>query len=293
MKTIDLHQVDAFTDKIFGGNPAGVVTNANGLSDEEMAHIAREMNLSETVFVSRPTMAKADFQLRWFTPAAEVDFCGHATIGALYQLARLKMYGLGEAGQQLVRVETKIGILNMWSTTKLDNIIASFTTPVATMVEYHLQGEGFAAAFGIPVQAMLPNAKVMLNTALSDIIIPIASPEILEGLSFDFALIRERFRDERIVAFGLLAINDKEEFEVRGLAPLVGVDEDPFTGRLQAELVATAKYNGLIGQSKNDVISLQGHFMGRPGKAHVSVGADGVTKVSGSGAHVFSTKMDF
>lgn len=293
MKTIDLHQVDAFTDKVFGGNPAGVVTNADGLSDQEMAHIAREMNLSETAFVSRPTTTKADFQLRWFTPTAEVDFCGHATIGTLYQLARLNMYGLGEAGQRLVRVETKSGILDMWSAVKSGNITATFTAPMTTMTEYHLQGEVFASTFGIPAEAMPPGAKVMLNTALNDIIVPIISPEILEKLTFDFALISEHFRSEGIVVFGLLAINGKKELETRGLAPLVGVDEDPFTGRLQAELVAAARYNRLISQDQNDIVSLQGHFMGRPGKARVSVGASGVTKVAACAAHVFSTTIKF
>src|SRR5581483_3751660 len=113
MKTTDIHQVDAFTDQLFGGNPAGVVTNADQLTDEEMVKIAREMNLSETAFVLQPT-GEADVKLRFFTPAAaEIKFCGHATVGALFQLAQLSMFGLGKSGDNAVRVETNAGVLNM------------------------------------------------------------------------------------------------------------------------------------------------------------------------------------
>lgn len=96
MKIIDLHQVDAFTDKLFGGNPAGVVTNADGLTEEEMQKIAREMNLSETAFVLKPTQDGADVRLCFYTPPGDrIKFCGHATIGTLFQLAQLNLYGLG------------------------------------------------------------------------------------------------------------------------------------------------------------------------------------------------------
>ena len=77
MRRYRIKQVDAFTDRPFGGNPAGVVIDAEDLTDSEMLSIANEMNLSETAFVLPSD--KADFRIRWFTPKKEALFCGHAT----------------------------------------------------------------------------------------------------------------------------------------------------------------------------------------------------------------------
>ena len=95
MRKISISQIDAFTSQPFGGNPAGVVLDAAGLSDLEMQNIAREMNLSETAFLTAPLAApsrkKADYRLRWFTPGTEVTFCGHATVAtghALHEAGR-------------------------------------------------------------------------------------------------------------------------------------------------------------------------------------------------------------
>ena len=134
---IDLHQIDAFTDELFGGNPAGVVTNADGLTDKQMAKIAREMNLSETAFVLPPTTNDADIRLRYFTPEAEVSFCGHATIGTLCELARLKLHGLGEQNAN-IRVETAAGTFTMSSAAQKGAASATFTVPRPNMEVYRL-----------------------------------------------------------------------------------------------------------------------------------------------------------
>lgn len=89
MKKVSIYQVDAFTGKPFAGNPAGVVPEAEGLVGEELQLIAREMNLSETAFVTRSQDAGADFDVRFFTPVTEVDLCGHATIATFHLLAEL------------------------------------------------------------------------------------------------------------------------------------------------------------------------------------------------------------
>ena len=96
-KKIHVHQVDAFTNTKFGGNPAGVVLDAGRLDDATMRKIARELNLSETAFVM--PSKKAAFQLRYFTPTGhEINFCGHSTVGALYMIAKEKRYGIEQAG---------------------------------------------------------------------------------------------------------------------------------------------------------------------------------------------------
>src|SRR5579859_2523220 len=90
---IPIVQIDAFTSQAFGGNPAAVVLDAAGLSEAQMQSIAKEMNLSETAFLTKPSKADADYRLRWFTPGAEVTFCGHATVAtgqALYEAGLFK-----------------------------------------------------------------------------------------------------------------------------------------------------------------------------------------------------------
>lgn len=141
MKEIDIYQVDAFTDVLFGGNPAGVVPDATGLSDEVMQKIAREMALSETAFIidkrgkgigGQPCILKnsvqgpdvlraADFDVRFFTPWNEVDLCGHATVGSFWLLAELGIIDLRRAagasdasanpGEVRVYQQTKAGLL--------------------------------------------------------------------------------------------------------------------------------------------------------------------------------------
>jgi trans-2,3-dihydro-3-hydroxyanthranilate isomerase len=161
MKLIDVHQVDAFTNQLFGGNPAGVVTNADELTDEEMQKIAREMNLSETAFVLKPSSDQADVKLRFFTPTDEVKFCGHATIGTLFQLAKLDMFRLGKPGKNDVRVETKAGTLPMAVTNKDGQPKISFTAPSVDMQPYRLQRDAFAKEFGVPVNLIKDSGTIL------------------------------------------------------------------------------------------------------------------------------------
>jgi PhzF family phenazine biosynthesis protein len=86
MAEVRLRTVDAFTDRPFTGNPAAVVLLDEAPPDEWMAAIARETNVPDTGFVIREKLSDADFRLRWFTPAVEVDLCGHATLASAHCL---------------------------------------------------------------------------------------------------------------------------------------------------------------------------------------------------------------
>ncbi|TDI14446.1 MAG: PhzF family phenazine biosynthesis protein [Acidobacteria bacterium] len=108
---VAVQQLDAFTDRSFAGNPAAVVSQADGLTAEQMQAVAREMNLSETVFVQQATDPEADLQIRWFTPTTEVDLCGHATIACFHALARGGLHGLGDPGDHQLQVQTRSGTL--------------------------------------------------------------------------------------------------------------------------------------------------------------------------------------
>lgn len=297
MKEIDVYQVNAFTGELSGGNPAGVVTHADALTDAEMQHVAWKLNLSETAFVLEPTTDEADLRLRFFTPSGdEIDFCGHATVGALFQLASLDMFELGNSGKNTVNVETKADILPATITNKdrLSNV--TFGAPRVDMMPYRLQGEAFATAFGVPTELIKPGCTILLDKKLNYVYVPASSLQMLGKQAFDFSRIREQFGDEKekIVVFSLFSnetVSDTADLHARGLAPLVGVDEDPFTGSMQAGLVSAAKRNGYIDAGKKRVMTEQGHFIGRPGSAEVSHDTiNNEFTITANAVRVFSSK---
>jgi trans-2,3-dihydro-3-hydroxyanthranilate isomerase len=296
MRIIDVYQVDAFTDQLFGGNPAGVVTNADILTDDEMQLIAREMNLSETAFVLEPSDASADLQMRFFTPASEVDFCGHATVATLSQLAALSMFGLGQPGTHSTTVQTAAETLTMSVTNSPERAEIMFTAPSVSMESYTLQGEAFAEKFGIPSALLKDGATVLIDKNLRYIYIPVVSLEALGQQSFNFDRITEYFADENIVVFCLFTnetIQEASDLHARGLAPLVGVPEDPFTGSMQAGLIHAAKHNGTIPGDLAEIHTEQGHFINRPGYAVVH--HDGITDtatITAQAVPVFATHME-
>jgi PhzF family phenazine biosynthesis protein len=297
MRTIQLHQVDAFTNQLFAGNPSGVVSNADGLNLEDMAHIAREMNLSETAFVLKPTTDNADMRLRFVTVSGdEVQFCGHATVGALHQLAQLNLFGLGKQGKNEVRIETGAGILNMDVTNEGGTALVSFKAPDVAMKPYRLQAEAFAEAFGIPTDLLHAQGTVLIDKKLNYIYVPAASLEQLGEQTFDFARIRQQFGKEGIVVFCFFTnqtISKDADLHARGLAPNVGIDEDLFTGSMQAGLVHAARQNGFINDIQETIITEQGNFVGRPGRARLTY--DNKTEnvlVTAEAVHVFSTKVE-
>lgn len=295
MKKIDLHQVDAFTNQLFGGNPAGVVTNADELSETDMQNIAREMNLSETAFVCMASTNDATLKLRFFTRSGdEVPFCGHATVGTLAQLAKLNMFELGQPGTQTVRVETGIGVLEM-KVVNDDTTKIIFATPPVTLELYHLQGKDFAQKFGVPAELIDAKGQIFRDTTLNYLYIPAVSLEALGEQTFDSNRIREKFGQENTIVFCLYVaetFDTAADLHARSLAPNIGISEDPFTGSMQAGLVVAAKQNGLIASDQHQITTEQGHFVGRPGSAIVEQAADGSITVTASATPVFSTTME-
>src|SRR5512146_3451048 len=93
-RTLKFYQADVFSSQPFGGNPVAVFPDAKGLSDDQLQQIAREMNLSETVFVFPPTDPAAVVRLRIFTPTQEIPFAGHPVIGTFFVLGRLDRLAL-------------------------------------------------------------------------------------------------------------------------------------------------------------------------------------------------------
>lgn len=294
MRTVNIHQVDAFTDQLFGGNPAGVVTNANILTETEMKKIAREMNLSETAFVLPATDTTADLRLRFFTPnASEIDFCGHATVGALSQLAQLDMFGLGGKGENPITVQTKAETLTMSVTNTAEGTSIAFTAPAVDMQKYTNQQEAAAKRLRIPPEALMPGKDLLIDRNLRYLYIPVASLEVLNTLTLDFDHLRQEFAAENIIVFSLYAKDTSTDvLHSRGLAPLVGIDEDPFTGSMQAGMVVAAKTNNVIPGESSEIHTTQGYSVGRPGYATVMHDQGNIITVKAASKLVFSATME-
>jgi PhzF family phenazine biosynthesis protein len=206
---IPIYQVDAFTDKPFAGNPAAVCILARPADPVWMQNVAREMNLSETAFI----WPEADgSRLRWFTPAVEVDLCGHATLATAYTLWETGRLPKSEEA----RFFTRSGLLK--AKKRGDFIELDFP---AKPEEFAAPLPGLGEALGISVHQTVSKNKF-------DYLVEVDSEEIVRNLKPDFAGLRE------IEARGVIVTARPKtgpyDFISRFFAPRAGVNEDPVTG---------------------------------------------------------------
>lgn len=214
MKITRLHQVDAFTDRPFAGNPAAVCLLDHPRADDWMQSVASEMNLSETAFVNA---SEDGFQLRWFTPTCEVDLCGHATLAAAHALWSTKT--VDEA--QPIRFHTKSGVLVC--ARQGDFIEMDFP---AVPIQPAEMPTGLIEALGAE--------PVFCGRSQFDVLLEFASEDEVLSLKPDFAKLR------MVPARGVVATSESSDpgfdFMSRFFAPAVGVDEDPVTGSAHCSL---------------------------------------------------------
>ena len=203
-----IYQVDSFTDKPFSGNPAAVCI-MDELQDESwMQNVAREMNLSETAFLHKQAEG---YNLRWFTPAVEVELCGHATLASAHVLWEIGLLGPGE---QAI-FHTLSGHLAALQKGKW--IEMNFP---AKIEEQAVAPVGLIEALGVPVKYVGKNQF--------DYLVEVESEEIVRNIKPDFGLLLS------VAARGVIVTSlvDSHEYDFvsRFFAPNVGVYEDPVTG---------------------------------------------------------------
>ncbi|MBD0742501.1 PhzF family phenazine biosynthesis protein [Streptomyces sp. CBMA152] len=214
--------VDAFTDRAFAGNPAGVLLLDSFPDDAWLQDVAREVNLSETAFAHPlPPGGEADWALRWFTPATEVGMCGHATLATAHVLRTTG------AATGTVRFAAQCGILA--ATAHEDgSITLDFPTSPLTPVKIP---DGIGEALGAE-----PLSAHDTSEYIGDLVVELADERTVRGLTPDFkALIAHSARG--IIATA--AADDPSrgyDFVSRGFFPGVGIDEDPVTGSAHTAL---------------------------------------------------------
>ncbi len=296
-KKVHVHQVDAFTDERFGGNPAGVVLDADELDEMTMRKIARELNLSETAFVL--PSEKAAFQMRYFTPTGhEITFCGHSTVGALYMIAKERRFGIAKEGKHAFDVETLCGVLKMEVFLDAEGgIKVAYETPFIKLREVDISHEMVAKAAGFELSLVNTSFPVMYEETNKDLFVVIRTLEELKRIECDPKSLASFSKQYDIVALCLVtpeAFDRKNQFHMRCFAPLVGIPEDPFTGSVLGGLTAYVDRFGLLPKNVSHFRVEQGHFTQRPGVVEVEFSkkrGDYFAKVFARAVHCFSTEI--
>ena len=262
-KQIKISQIDAFTDKAFSGNPAGVTSGEN-LSKDEMQSIAREMNLAETAFISKSD--KADFNLRWFTPAMEVDLCGHATVASIHYLTENKLI----ENNSDVTFDTRSGILKC----RTENGKYFMQIPNFSMKNYDGNKNAILEALGLSESDLESESPFVLveNSYLYIHIKKLSSVGNIKPNYKDLLKLSNDGKEFGAVAVFTLETFDEESFaHLRFFAPYFGVDEDPVTGSANGPLLLVLKYLGIIKVENKDINLTfeQGDFINRRGRVSV------------------------
>ncbi|MEO1131463.1 MAG: PhzF family phenazine biosynthesis protein [Cyanobacteria bacterium J06639_1] len=249
-------QVDAFTDRPFGGNPAAVLVLENAASDGWMQQVAAEMNLSETAFL----VPQADgFGLRWFTPAVEVNLCGHATLASAHILWA---DGLLDRDRQ-ARFHTLSGVLT--ATFQNDEIALNF--PAIAVEPSEAAPQALLQALGnVEIASVSQNQRNYL--------VELASAEQLRSLVPNFSLLRQLPGEGVIVTSGSDA--DDFDFLSRYFAPNLGILEDPVTG--MAHCYLAPYWCRKLGQSELRAFQASS----RGGQMRVRSDGDRVTLIGGA-----------
>lgn len=213
---LTLYQVDAFTNKLFSGNPAAVIPLEKWLDTELMQTISLENNLSETVFFVPAASSNADFEIRWFTPEIEINLCGHATLASAYVLFEILNFK-----NETIKFSSKSGILNV--SKKDDLIVMDFPS---------WKPERFEDYSAETLSAILGGVEIVNVYKNRDYLVELSNEAAVKNCTPDFSLMKKHFDKMIITAPGKTV-----DFVSRFFAPGAGINEDPVTGSAHSQLI--------------------------------------------------------
>lgn len=292
-----VYQVDSFTTERFHGNPAGVVPNADGLTDDQMQRIARELNNSETAFIFSAKDDTYDAEVRFFTPTTEVPLCGHATIAAHYVRAIE-----GNLTGTFVQ-KTKAGLLPVEIVPDGDDraVIMTQAEPfVSDPFDQDLTGK-IAHALGILPEDIREDCPVAIASAgHSKIMVGIKSRSQLDSLNPNDGELTEISYAVGCNGYYVFTLSPSEDVLVHGrmFAPAIGIREDPVTGNANGPLgIYLVHYNiypELQSENAFDFTIRQGEAIHRDGgmKVHVIKQGGKPVKVQIIGRAVIAFKTE-
>ena len=296
----EVYQMDAFTRERFSGNPAGVVLDAEGLAEEEMQRIAREMNDPETVFVFPGREGEYDLQMRFYSVTKEVPLCGHGTVAAhVIRAAKLGLEGKIRLLQKTipgvfpVEVERHGGrcrvVMYQGGT--------SFQEPLS-----RARLEKLCAALGIAPEDIRPDCPVCAaSTGSAKMMVGLHSLEKLHSLRPDMAALTALSGETGVNGYFVFVLCPGEDPLVHGrmFAPANGNPEDPVTGTANGPLGGYLVHFGLVPTSGKEFsfTAMQGEALGRPGTVDVTVALDedgrpGEVSIAGEAVLAFRADLE-
>lgn len=281
----------AFSTDPAGGNPAGVVLDAAALDGAAMLVIAAEVGYSESAFVSPPPPELADgpgraYSIRYFSPKAEVPFCGHATVATAIALAEAGEISASGTGDLVFA--TRAGIVPV-TVARVDGQLLATLTSVEPAVEEAGEADvaEALAALGWTAADLDPASEPRIAFAgARHLVLAAATRSRLADLAYDFARLEALMHRLDLTTVQLVWRESDSVFHVRDPFPVGGVVEDPATGAAALAFGAYARELGLVPDAA--VLTLhQGADMGRPGLLTVELRAgDPRVRVSGAGARI-------
>lgn len=279
-------QLDVFTDQAFAGNPLAVFPEAEGLSDEVMMKIAREMNLSETVFVLPSDNPDVLRRLRIFTPAREIPFAGHPVVGTWNALAREGVVPLPEGGNGWQRIHHEVGIgvlpvdIEFKEGQPVQVVMTQGKFEILDEVDDGRDQAEIARALGLAREDLDESLPIqVITTGLSCMVVPIRSLADLRSCRVNAALLAEIYT--RRGGTGCHAFT-RETFEIgasrahaRFFAPADNIAEDPATGSACGALGAYLVHHAALSLEPEDgrykFVIEQGDFIHRPSRINLDV----------------------
>jgi trans-2,3-dihydro-3-hydroxyanthranilate isomerase len=265
------HVLDVFTEERFGGNPLAVVLGADRLDSARMQRIAREFNLSETVFVLKPEQPAHTARVRIFTPASEIPFAGHPTVGTGALLATLQAAEPAGHADALIVLEENIGIVRVGARLRPGAAAyAEFTAPrLPAEAGIPPPDDRLAAALGlIPAEIGFENHRpTRYGAGNAFAFVPVASLDAIAnarvaGLHWDAALKGQGLTGAFL--YCRQTVHNTSSFHARMFAPDFGVPEDPATGSAAAAFAGVVHRFDTLPDGTHRRIIEQGYEMGRP-----------------------------
>jgi PhzF family phenazine biosynthesis protein len=296
-RSIQVHQIDAFTRTPFTGNPAGVVLNADGLEESQMLAIARELNNADTAFILSADGEDHDLRARFFTPRTEAGFVGHATVAAHYVLSRRR----GASGR--LRQKSKAGIFDIEVRGSGDErrIAVRQSNPPIGRILNDRERLAVLDALALATDDLDDRCPLrIVGTASSRLMVGVRGPEQLKQLRPDPARLNTLSAQLGAAGYFVFTLAPHAEgclTESRMFCPALGIAEDPVSGNAHGLLGAYLARLGLLQPSnsgeRTTFCGLQGHYLHRPGRVTVELemhdGAIDAVWIVGQAISIFET----
>ncbi|MEZ5796835.1 MAG: PhzF family phenazine biosynthesis protein [Paracoccaceae bacterium] len=268
--TLPFHTLDVFTDRPFAGNPLAVVLEAGALTPAQMQTIAREFNLSETIFVQPPADPAHTARVRIFFPTAEIPFAGHPTIGCAILLADRAHRGDFET---LITLEEEAGLVPVTVRRQAGQITAELTAPVTPFVRDPAPAaDRIAAALDLAAEDIGPHRPGLCQGGPAFLYAPVVSLAALARARPVEPAWSRLMQDHGVDSLYLYTATPGagQDYRARMFSPTAGIPEDPATGSATAILAAQLLANGALADGTTTLQLMQGVEMGRPSRLRLS-----------------------